>query len=154
MPPDSERLQQIMTMHALHDHQLRRVVRNRASHDPEVVEDACGHAWTKLLAAEHVELGPPRWGALAWLTTCAVRRARLLHAGTRGQPAEREGFEPSVDVEAHTRFPVVPVQPLRHLSSAGRVPALSAGASNAPRARAQHGHPLAGRAQAGDVDLR
>ena len=29
---------------------------------------------------------------------------------------EREGFEPSVDRKAHTRFPVVPVQPLRHLS--------------------------------------
>ena len=40
--------------------------------------------------------------------------------------AEREGFEPSVDVEAHTRFPVVPVQPLRHLSGAGRVSAPSA----------------------------
>ena len=33
--------------------------------------------------------------------------------------AEREGFEPSVDRKAHTRFPVVPVQPLRHLSWAG-----------------------------------
>jgi hypothetical protein len=34
--------------------------------------------------------------------------------------AEREGFEPSVDRKAHTRFPVVPVQPLRHLSWKGR----------------------------------
>ena len=34
--------------------------------------------------------------------------------------AEREGFEPSVDRKAHTRFPVVPVQPLRHLSKAAQ----------------------------------
>jgi hypothetical protein len=146
-----------MTMRAKHDHQLRRVVRNRASHDPAVVEDACGHAWSTLLAAEHVDLRPPRWNALAWLTTCAVRHAQLLQAGRRAHrqgSAEREGFEPSVDVEAHTRFPVVPVQPLRHLSSAGRVPALSARTSDLPDARAQHRHPLAGRADAGDVDVR
>jgi hypothetical protein len=31
--------------------------------------------------------------------------------------AEREGFEPSDEVSPVTRFPVVPVQPLRHLSS-------------------------------------
>jgi hypothetical protein len=157
MPPDTERLEQIMTMRAQHDHQLRHVVRIRGSHDPEVVDDACGHAWSRLLAAEHVDLRPPRWGALAWLTTCAVHHARLLHARNRShrhRSAEREGFEPSVDVEAHTRFPVVPVQPLRHLSSAGRVAALSVRTSDAPDARAQHRHPLAGRVHAGDVDLR
>jgi site-specific DNA recombinase len=32
------------------------------------------------------------------------------------QMAEREGFEPSDEVSPVTRFPVVPVQPLRHLS--------------------------------------
>jgi hypothetical protein len=32
--------------------------------------------------------------------------------------AEREGFEPSNEVSPVTRFPVAPVQPLRHLSSA------------------------------------
>jgi hypothetical protein len=31
---------------------------------------------------------------------------------------EREGFEPSSEVSPATRFPVAPVQPLRHLSSA------------------------------------
>jgi hypothetical protein len=81
MPPDAERLQQITTMRAQHDHQLRRVVRNRGSQDPAIVEDACGHAWSTLLAAEHVDLRPPRWNALAWLTSCAVRHARLLNAG-------------------------------------------------------------------------
>jgi hypothetical protein len=37
---------------------------------------------------------------------------------------EREGFEPSNEVSPVTRFPVAPVQPLRHLSGcsyAGRV---------------------------------
>jgi hypothetical protein len=29
---------------------------------------------------------------------------------------EREGFEPSNEVAPVTRFPVAPVQPLRHLS--------------------------------------
>jgi site-specific DNA recombinase len=33
--------------------------------------------------------------------------------------AEREGFEPSVEITPNTRFPVVPVQPLRHLSRGG-----------------------------------
>src|ERR1017187_6139808 len=35
-------------------------------------------------------------------------------------PAEREGFEPSDEVSPVTRFPVAPVQPLRHLSGAQR----------------------------------
>jgi hypothetical protein len=92
MPPDSERLEQIMTMRAQHDHQLRHVVRIRGSHDPEVVDDACGHAWSTLLAAEHVDLRPPRWGALAWLTTCAVRHARLLQGRDRSnRSAESPG---------------------------------------------------------------
>ena len=34
--------------------------------------------------------------------------------------AEREGFEPSDEVSPVTRFPVAPVQPLRHLSVGGR----------------------------------
>jgi hypothetical protein len=49
-------------------------------------------------------------------------------AGMEGQPSntlegssfneetEREGFEPSNEVSPVTRFPVAPVQPLRHLS--------------------------------------
>jgi DNA-directed RNA polymerase specialized sigma24 family protein len=80
MPPHTQRLQQIIAMYAVHDHQLRRTVRRRGSDDPQVVDDACAHAWMKLLIAEDVDLSPPRWGALAWLTTCAVRRAWLLNA--------------------------------------------------------------------------
>ncbi|MGI9100654.1 MAG: hypothetical protein ACR2H2_19550 [Solirubrobacteraceae bacterium] len=79
MPPPT-RLQQIITMYAVHDHQLRRTVRRRGSHDPQIVDDACAHAWMRLLIAEDVDLRPPRWSALAWLTTCAVRRAWVLNA--------------------------------------------------------------------------
>lgn len=78
-PHRSERLQQITAMVAKHDAQLRRVVRGRGSRHPEVVDDACTYAWLQLLAAEHVDLRPPLWEALAWLTTCAVRYARMLN---------------------------------------------------------------------------
>jgi hypothetical protein len=74
----SERLQQIKAMVDRHDGQLRRVVRARGSRHPEVVDGACTYAWLQLLAAEHVDLRPPLWEALAWLTSCAVRYARML----------------------------------------------------------------------------
>lgn len=89
MPPTAKRLEQIIAMHAQHDDQLRRVVRYRGSRDPRVIHDACVHAWTQLLAAEDVDLRPPRWRALAWLTTCAVRHARLLD-GARQPPLSRD----------------------------------------------------------------
>jgi hypothetical protein len=38
------------------------------------------------------------------------------HGSQNQQMAEREGFEPSNEVSPVTRFPVAPVQPLRHLS--------------------------------------
>jgi hypothetical protein len=40
---------------------------------------------------------------------------------------EREGFEPSNEVSPVTRFPVAPVQPLRHLSRRFRRPAIGGG---------------------------
>jgi hypothetical protein len=92
MPANAKRLEQIMSMHARHDHQLRRVVRFRGSRDPQVIHDACVHAWTELLAADDVDLRPPRWRALAWLTTCAVLQARLLSGtdGARQPPLSRD----------------------------------------------------------------
>ncbi len=43
----------------------------------------------------------------------------LIALATAPDPeTEREGFEPSNEVSPVTRFPVAPVQPLRHLSSA------------------------------------
>ncbi len=55
--------------------------------------------------------------------------------------AEREGFEPSVDREAHTRFPVVPVQPLRHLSEVAQ----SSGRTGLRPARRRRAGPAPGR---------
>jgi hypothetical protein len=79
MPHRTERLQRITAMVERHDAQLHRVVRSRGSRRPDVVDDACTYAWLQLLAAEHVDLRPPLWEALAWLTTCAVRYARMLN---------------------------------------------------------------------------
>jgi DNA-directed RNA polymerase specialized sigma24 family protein len=76
-------LQQIAEMYAKHDGELRRVVARRGSQDPTIVEDACAHAWTQLLVSEHVDLCPPLWPALAWLTTAAVRHAWQLNSSQR-----------------------------------------------------------------------
>ena len=75
--PHAERLRQVTAMVARHDAQLHRVVRRRGSASPGIVDDACRYAWIQLLTAEHVDLRPPLWEALGWLTTCAVRYARM-----------------------------------------------------------------------------
>ena len=80
---DGERLRRVSAMVAKHDAQLHQVVRRRGSRSPAIVDDACAYAWIQLLAAEHVELRPPLWEALAWLTSCAVRHARMLDAVQR-----------------------------------------------------------------------
>jgi site-specific DNA recombinase len=59
--------------------------------------------------------------------------------------AEREGFEPSNEVTPVTRFPVAPVQPLRHLSSLRRPPSatvLDPSFGSAARLRLRHGRCL------------
>jgi DNA-directed RNA polymerase specialized sigma24 family protein len=94
MAPTADRLAQITAMYAQHDAQLHRVVHRRGSQNPDVVDDACQHAWTQLVAAEHVDLRPPRWRALAWLTTTAVRRAWLLnHTAQRAIATDAEVIE-------------------------------------------------------------
>jgi hypothetical protein len=85
MSPHTNRLQHISSMVTAHDAQLHHVVRLRGSASPEIVDDACRYAWVQLLAAEHVDVRPPRWGALAWLTNCAVRRARMLSEVRRSE---------------------------------------------------------------------
>jgi hypothetical protein len=60
--------------------------------------------------AQSIQTGPP-----------TRNRARSADRSTSPvsiyeQMAEREGFEPSNEVAPVTRFPVAPVQPLRHLS--------------------------------------
>jgi DNA-directed RNA polymerase specialized sigma24 family protein len=83
MAPTTDRLTEITAMYAQHDAELHRIVHRRGSQNPDVVDDACQHAWTQLVAAEHIDLSPPRWRALAWLTTTAVRRAWLLNRTAR-----------------------------------------------------------------------
>ena len=61
--------------------------------------------------AQAIETGSP--------TRNRAGSAQALRSGPVSiyeQMAEREGFEPSNEVSPITRFPVAPVQPLRHLS--------------------------------------
>jgi len=61
----------------------------------------------KLLSAEHVDLRPPRWSALAWLTTCAIRRAWELERGaTRTVPTDSQALEQAL-IAAGGRVPGV-----------------------------------------------
>ena len=78
MSSSTQRLQQIAVMYAKHEGELRRVVHRRASSNHAIVEDACAHAWTQLLLCEDVDVRAPRWTALAWLTTTAIRHAWQL----------------------------------------------------------------------------
>jgi DNA-directed RNA polymerase specialized sigma24 family protein len=66
-------------MFADHDAQLHRVVERRGSPEHATVEDACAYAWAQLLTADHIDLGPTRWRALAWLTTVAIHEAWRLN---------------------------------------------------------------------------
>ena len=105
-PPTTERLQQIAAMYLEHDDALHRVVYRRGSHHADIVDDACQHAWTQLLLAHDVDLQPPRWSALAWLTTCAVREAWRLndHAARASSldasPTEVAGGPDTQDIAA------------------------------------------------------
>jgi DNA-directed RNA polymerase specialized sigma24 family protein len=92
MPPSTQRRQQIAMMYAAHNGELQRLVARRGSPDHATVEDACAFAWTRLLTAEQVDLRPPRWHALGWLTTVAVREAWRLHAIDRRAGA----FDPAM----------------------------------------------------------
>ena len=53
---------------------------------------------------------------VADLTLDAGALVAYEHGDERPMKTEREGFEPSNEVSPVTRFPVAPVQPLRHLS--------------------------------------
>ncbi|HEV7883055.1 MAG TPA: hypothetical protein VGO81_05775 [Solirubrobacteraceae bacterium] len=87
---DGARLRRVSAMVTQHDAQLHHVVRLRGSRSAAIVDDACAYAWIQLLAAEHVDLRPPLWEALAWLTSCAVRHARMLDAVQRHLAAGSE----------------------------------------------------------------
>lgn len=82
-----QRRQQIAVIYAEHERELRRVVQRRGSQNPVIVQDACAHAWTQLLANEHVDLRPPLAPALEWLTTTAIRHAwQLTNSQRRATP--------------------------------------------------------------------
>ena len=81
--PSNERLQEITVMYSAHSAELHRLVGRRGSADATTVEDACSYAWTRLLVCEHVDLRPPRWRALAWLTKVAVHEAWRLNRVAR-----------------------------------------------------------------------
>jgi len=84
MTPSTERLQHIAAMYAKHSAELLDLVRRRASGaQPATIDDACSFAWTQLISAEHIDVRPPRWGALAWLTTTAMRTAWQITAAER-----------------------------------------------------------------------
>jgi DNA-directed RNA polymerase specialized sigma24 family protein len=80
---DCDRREQIADLYAKHAMQLLRLVARRAGATPHVIEDACSFAWMQLLTHPHVDLRPPHWRPLAWLTQTAVREAWRL--------ARREG---------------------------------------------------------------
>jgi hypothetical protein len=65
-------------------------------------------------SAASMPVGSPLHPAQSSGELCAIWASDTVSAKT-----EREGFEPSNEVSPVTRFPVAPVQPLRHLS--GRV---------------------------------
>ncbi len=75
-------------LYAEHATRLRRVVGSRVKTSDANLDDACGFAWTQLLAT-----GPSRGESIfAWLATVAVREAWRLHR------LERRGAGDGVDL--------------------------------------------------------
>ena len=61
-----------------HHGELQRVVARHATADRAIVVRASDEAWAQLADAHDVDLRPPRWSALAWVTRDAKRRASAL----------------------------------------------------------------------------
>lgn len=76
----SARNAQIAAMHREYARELQRRVARRAHADPQTIEDACSHAWLQLLTHHSVDLDPPEWRVLGWLTQIATREAWRLTA--------------------------------------------------------------------------
>ncbi len=106
---DGDRLEAIADIYRRHDAQLHAVVRKHASYNVTVVDDACAHAWLKLVSTPAVDVGPPRWTALAWVTTCAVRRAwELQRTASRVVATDFPALERAVTAAGRDRAPEVP----------------------------------------------
>ncbi|MCA1679039.1 MAG: hypothetical protein LC777_08910 [Actinobacteria bacterium] len=78
MASDPQRRAMVAALRERHDGELRRVVARRATADRAIVVRACREAWAQLVDAHDVDLHPPRWSALAWVTSCAMRHACTL----------------------------------------------------------------------------
>jgi hypothetical protein len=82
------------------------------------ITSAADHQVVKLDALPSATKGIKRlthsWGFRDRMTRMAGWHSISVAPGTA--LTEREGFEPSNEVTPVTRFPVAPVQPLRHLS--------------------------------------
>ncbi len=77
--PKPSRDEQITAMYEAHSDRLHAFVARRARTDSHTIEDACAHAWTQLARRPDIDdLTLPAWGAVAWLTTTAVREAWRL----------------------------------------------------------------------------
>ena len=68
----------VAAMRDRHGEQLQRLVERHVTRDAAIVDDACAHAWAELVDACDVDLRPPRWSALAWVTRRTMRRAHEL----------------------------------------------------------------------------
>ncbi|MGI9099039.1 MAG: RNA polymerase sigma factor [Solirubrobacteraceae bacterium] len=128
--PTTERLRQIAALYVAHDAQLHSVVSRRGSRCAQIVDDACQHAWSKLLVADDVDLRAPSWRVLGWLTTTAIREAWRL-GSVREEPmlaedelqrltAQHKPLEDDVDVVCERRRRLalvwqVPERPRRFL---------------------------------------
>jgi hypothetical protein len=75
---DPQRRALVAALRDRHDGELRRVVARRATDDRAIVARACREAWAQLVDAHGVDLCPPRWSALAWVTSYAMHRACAL----------------------------------------------------------------------------
>jgi hypothetical protein len=70
---DPQRRAMVAALRDRHDDELRRVVTRRATADRAIVMRACREAWAQLVDAHDIDLHPPRWSALAWVTSYAMR---------------------------------------------------------------------------------
>ena len=104
MPPTTTRLQDVTALYTQHSESLKRLVAKRTTTDPDTIEDACSFAWTQLLTHDSVDLTPPHWRSLAWLTQTAMREAWRVHErAMRTIGADDTALETSPPTAAATR---------------------------------------------------
>jgi hypothetical protein len=96
---DPQRRALVAALRDRHDSELRNVVARRATSDASIVAGACREAWAQLVDAHDIDLQPPRWSALAWVTSYAMRRACALadeaNRATRGTTLSSESRSPA-----------------------------------------------------------